>query len=188
MTDTSAPATAPFITYEYQTVPVDRAKESLYSDVYRGFGWAPDGQVPTSRPGAVQLKFKRDRRIAGRSVLAELQRRAENALRSIDALERSKTVAPTIVSLLIGLVGVAFLAGSVFSLEGSFVAASVVLGAIGLAICVPPYFVYDRMRRAKAARVAPLIDREYETVYDTAEQAGRLLAQPSQAAPVPPAS
>ncbi len=175
MTDTSAPVTKAFVTYEYQTVQVDPTKESLYSDVYRNFGWASDGRAPTRRSGSVQLKFKRDRRIAGRSVLTELQRRCETALRSIDALERSRTVMATIVSILIGLVGVAFLAGSVFSLEASSVALSIVLGAVGLAICVPPYFVFSRLRRVKDARVSPQIDREYDVVYDTSEQAARLL-------------
>jgi len=160
------------VSYEYTTVRVEQDKESLYREVYEGFGWVFDGYVPPARRGKpVTLELKRDRRIRNRAVVAELQRTAEEALASIERLERSKTAKATIVACSAGLAGAAFFAGSVFSLNAGFILLFLYLGFHGVLLWAAPHFLYKRFRKRKAAKVAPLIDREYEVLHETAERA-----------------
>jgi hypothetical protein len=118
---------------------------------------------------AVTLELKRDRRIRNRPVVAELQRTAEEALASIERLERSKTA--TAVAYSVGLAGAAFFAGAVFSLNAGLVPLFLFLGFHGLLFWAAPYFLHTRLRNRRTAKVAPLIDREYEVLHATAERA-----------------
>lgn len=177
MSESETTTDATFVAYEYTAVPVKREMESLYRDCYRSFGWTMEGYVPSVAPtGTVTLRLKRDRKIRARAVLAELQRTCENALTSIDSLERSKTSTATARAIVVGIIGCAFLAGSIFSFDAGLIPLFVVLGALGLVGWTLPYFVHNAVRAKKTAQVAPMIDREYDIVYETCEQANGLLA------------
>ena len=169
--------TTDFVAYEYSTIRVDREMEPLYKDSYRNFGWTVE-PYGTNLPNTntVTLKLKRDRRIKNRPMVLELQRRCENALTAISHMERSKTSVATSVALVLGVVGAAFLAGSVFALNFGSLWLSVPLGAIGLIGWVAGYFSHGRVKANKTAELAPLIDRQYDVVYETGEQASRLLS------------
>lgn len=95
---------------------------------------------------------------------------------TIAALERSKTSAALGLSIGIGIVGSAFLAGSVFSIDAGLVPLSIVLGAVGLLGWLAGYLVHGRVRATRTARVIPLIEAQYDVVYRSGEQAGSLLA------------
>jgi len=165
-----------FVPYEYTTVRTDRDLEALHRDTYRNFGWETDGYGPTvPHVGAVELKLKRDRRIANRPQVLELQRSAEKALDSIRSLERSKSTAAVSVAIAIGIVGCAFLAGSIFTLNASLVPLSIVLGAIGLLAWLVGYLAHGRVAAARTTKVDPLIDHQYQILHDTGERANALL-------------
>ena len=76
----------------------------------------------------------------------------------------------------IGLVGCAFLAGSVFALEADLLILSIPLGAIGLVCWLGGYLAHGRVQAQRTARVSPLIDQQYNVVYDSGEQASHLLS------------
>lgn len=165
-------------TYEYRTVAAPADRVALTRDTYAAFGWTTDGAPTTGSPlGRTTLSLKRDRHIKNRSMINELQRKAESALDEIDRLERSKTQKAMIVALAIGLVGTAFLAGSVFSYLAALWIPFVLLGALGLAGWAAPYIMYRRIESSQSRRVAPLIDQRYDTIYDASEQAQRLAVQ-----------
>jgi hypothetical protein len=174
---TPAAAAGDFVAYEYLTVRADRDLEPLYRDAYASFGWVVEGYA-SNVPGTpgVALKLKRDRRIKNRPMVLELQRRCEHALASIASLERSKSSTAMAVSLGTGILGSAFLAGSVFSLEADMTALSIVLGAIGLIGWVVGYLAHGRVKTRRTEQVAPLIDQQYDVVYETGEQAAHLLS------------
>ncbi|WP_028709043.1 hypothetical protein [Propionicicella superfundia] len=173
MTDT----TTDFVAYEYLTVQADRQLELLYKDTYRNFGWTVEGYgVGVPNVSTVTLKLKRDRRIPNRTAVLELQRTAEHALATIARLERSTSTAPMAAAITLGLVGSAFLAGSVFAITANLWVLGIPLGIVGLAGWAAGYFAHGKVKENKTAQVTPLIDREYETVYETGERAGRLLA------------
>lgn len=166
-----------FVAYEYTTARVRREHENLHRDVYGCFGWQVETQPGVVSPtGTVTLRLKRDRAVANRTVLAELQRRCLTALGAIEDLERSRTSGPTGVALAIGLVGSGFLAGSVFSFEASLWVPFVLCGVLGLTGWALAYPVYSSRRARRAAEVAPLIEKEYDTISTACEQAAGLLS------------
>ncbi|MFT3860277.1 hypothetical protein [Micropruina sp.] len=170
-------STTDFVAYEYLTIQPSRELEPLYKDTYRNFGWIVEGYGTTiPNLSTVSLKLKRDRRIANRASVMELQREAEHALAAIAGLERSKDTAATLAALGFGIIGSGFLAGSIFAITANLWALGIPLGVIGLAGWAAGYFAHGKVRANKTAHVTPLIDREYDTVYRAGEQAGRLLA------------
>ncbi len=176
MSETSNPTSADRVTYEYTTIRAMRDLESLYQDTYRNFGWIVDGygsSLPNT--GAVILKLKRPRRIKNRPQVVELQRKAERALTEIAALEKSKGTAAFAKSVTIGIIGSAFLAGSVFAIEADNWGLSIPLGVIGLIGWLAGYLAYGRVKARRIATVTPLIDHQYDIVYEAAEQAAHLL-------------
>lgn len=173
-------ATAPdqeFVAYEYATAQVDRDLEPVYRDAYASFGWVVEGTGPSSlNTRTVTLNLKRDRRLKGQPAMVELQNSCEAALAEIVRLERSKSAASLTSSLSVGLVGTAAMAGSVFALNADATWLSIVLGAVGLIGWVLGFLTHGYVARRKAAQIAPLIDHAYSVVYDTCEQASRLLS------------
>ena len=122
-----------FTPYEYRTLQVAPEQEPLYKDTFANFGWIVEKET-AGRPGTttMALQVKRDRRLPNRQVINELQRQAEDALGTIRDLERSRSAAAITVAVALGIVGSAFLAGSVFALTAGLVILSVPRGALGL--------------------------------------------------------
>lgn len=171
-----------FVAYEYLTVQADRDLEALYKDTYRSFGWMIErtsGGVlggGTPNPSQVTIKLKRDRRICNRQLINELQRKAENALDAIRDLEASRTSIALATAIGFGIAGSAFLAGSVFAIQADLWLLSIPLGAVGLLGWLAGWLVHGKVKARKTVQTAPLIDQQYEIVYDAADQAARLLA------------
>jgi hypothetical protein len=166
-----------FTAYEYLTIQVDRELEPLYKDTYRNFGWIIEGYGSAlPNPSTVTIKLKRDRRFSNRQAVLEQQRKAENALASITSLEHSKQNSAVIAAISGGIIGSAFLAGSVFAITAEMWLLGVPLGLVGLVGRAAGWFAYGRVKAKQTAKVNPLIDREYETVYAAGEQAAQLMA------------
>jgi len=165
-----------FIAYEYFSTPVKQDMETVYIDCYKNFGWILESSVLNiANINSINLKFKRDRRIKNKTELSELQRKCENALIAIQHLERSKTSSATIAALIIGVLGTAFLVGAVFSFLAKQIPLFVLLGVAGLIGCTLSYFTSIKVQEKKTLEVAPLIDQQYEIIYDTCEEASKLL-------------
>ena len=164
-----------FVAYEYTTVNVKGSMASLYSDCYKNFGWTADGGGTYTAFGTA-IKFKRDRRIKNRAEVCELQRRCENALTAIEKLEASRNSRATSVSMAVGLVGTAFMAGSVFAVLAQNIALCVILAIPAFAGWGLGYLLYGRVKKSRAAYIAPQIDKQYEIIYEACEKASKLLA------------
>jgi len=167
-----------FIGYEYKEVLADSEKASMFLDGYTNFGWTPDENIQTSRVlGRVMIKLKRDRKIINRAELTRLQRHFEACMNEIDGLEASKTQPATIWALAAGIVGTAFLAGSVFAVTAAppMIALCIILGVPGLVGWALPYFIFKKMVRNRAKKVAPLIEQKYDEIYEICEKGSKLL-------------
>lgn len=178
--------TSGFTAYEYASVRAPRDLESLYQDTYRGFGWTVESTeladpirplplTPAIQPTTITLKLKRDRNIRNRQMVQTLQRKAEVSLSTIARLEKSKTSRAIALAVSIGVVGAGFLAGSIFLMNGGLLALSIVLGVIGLIGWAGGFLAYLGVKARRTATVIPLIDREFDALYETADQAARLL-------------
>ncbi|WEO76578.1 hypothetical protein BJQ94_14580 [Cryobacterium sp. SO2] len=176
MNDT-APGDSHFVAYEYRTIRVPVGRESLFSDSFGNFGWLLES-TGTSLPGTptVTLAFKRDRGIKNRVLVTELQSRSEAALTTITALERSSTRAALMISLTAGILGCAFLAGSVFTLQAGLLLVSIPLGVIGLAGWLAGFLSHSRVLAHRTRHAAPLIEEQYTLLALSGEQASHLLS------------
>jgi hypothetical protein len=167
-----------FVAYEYKSITAARGLESIYIDGFQNFGWEPDGSTPffSSRGRAsVMLKFKRERNIKNKGDLARLERQFEDGIQEIETLEKSKTSIAFIAAITVGIVGAAFMAGSVFAYLAGMLPLMVILTIPGFLGWIFPYFCYTGVKAKQVQKVSPLIDAQYDTVYDLCEKAHTFL-------------
>lgn len=164
-----------FIGYEYKDITVSREMESVYEDGYANFGWTLEG-TSAQGAGSVTIKLKRDRKIRNKAELGRLQRQFEACAGQIESLERSKSSSAMIAAFSIGLVGTAFMAGSVFSYLVGMLPLCVLLAIPAFIGWILPYFCFLNIQRDRTDKVAPLIDQKYDEIYEVCEKAHVLLS------------
>ena len=165
-----------FVGYEYQDISVKRSMAAVYVDGYENFGWQLDGTA--EQPGKVEtvaMKFKRDRKIRNKAELTRLQRNFDACVSEILSLESSKYIKASAIAYAIGIVGTAFMAGSVFSITADQLIPCIILAIPAFTGWILPYFLYQGIRKKKTAQVAPLIDQKYDEIYAVCKKANDLL-------------
>ena len=165
-----------FVAYEYKDVNIRRGMETLYTDAYPSFGWKLDATGPALGLTTVNLKFKRNRRVQNKAELTRLQREFEGKAHEIEKLEESKAIAPSVIAYAVGIVGAAFTTGAVFAGLANSIVLCIVLAIPALVGWVVPYFAFNRVKKNKEEKVAPMIDRQYDAIYEVCKQGSRLLA------------
>lgn len=158
---------------EYLDVDVSENLIAICSDCYRALGWTI---VNTKNGiGTVTMKLQRDRKIKNRVALYELQRKCEEAFKSIEHLERSKTKSAMAISIGIGIIGTIFMAGSVFAYLAGMIPLSVMLAIPGFTEWMLPYFLYKKIEKQSISEATPIIDENYDVIYRSCEKASNLL-------------
>lgn len=166
-----------YIGYDYKTVITDSDNASMYIDCYRNFGWQPDESAGASHFGlSVTLKFKRDRKITNKAELTRLQNHFEACMDEIKKLESSKTQAATAISIAVGLIGTAFIAGSTFAVthEPPMILLCILLAIPGFIGWGLPYFLFKYFNVKRAEEVKPLIELKYDEIHEICEKGSRL--------------
>lgn len=162
-----------FIMNEYIDVNVNQNLVQLCSNCYKELGWEV---INTSiRMDSVTMKMQRDRKIKNRAALCDLQRKCEEALTSIEKLERTKTAKAMGMSLGIGIVGTAFMAVSVFAYLASMIPLSIILAIPAFVGWALPYFFYKKICNETNTKVNVMVDHNYDVIYDVCEKASHLL-------------
>ena len=167
-----------FVGYEYQDVTAKRNMAAMYADGYENFGWqleSSDGHL--GAVDTVTLKFKRDRKIRNKAELSRLQRNFDACVREIETLESSKYIKASIAAYIIGILGTAFMAGSVFAVTANMIVPCIILAIPAFIGWVLPYFIYKKILKAKTGKVTPLINQKYDEMYTVCEKANGLLDQ-----------
>ena len=172
-----------FVTYDYTTIIVRKNLEPIYIDVYESFGWELiDNEVNSINSiMSSKLSFKRDRKINNKNALIKLQNTIDNNFSNIAKLESSKYLSASIKAYSIGVLACVFLALSVFMITGMLALGSltfplqIVLGAIGVILCIPPYFVYRNTVALKTEQIQPQINEEYDKISEKCEEANLLI-------------
>ena len=155
----------PYVGYEYKKITVAEENASWYLDCYESFGWEQDDNAPPISGGhMVTLSLKRDRKIINKAELTRLQRNLEACVAEISHLERSRQSAATMWALIVGVIGTAFMAGSVFA-----VAIPAFIGWI------TPYFLYRSIEARHTAKIQPMIEAKQEEIYELCEKGHNLL-------------
>ena len=109
--------------------------------------------------------------------LTRLQRNFESCIDQIISLEHSKKTTATAVALIIGIIGTAFMAGSVFAITAQppYFILSILLAIPGFIGWIIPYFLYRHIAKQKEESVAPLIDAKLDEIYEICEKGNHLL-------------
>jgi hypothetical protein len=168
-----------FIGYEYKEVITDQDKTSMYIDCYMNFGWDLDEKIqPFNHMGKVTIKLKRDRKILNKTELTRLQRHFEACMSEIETIEKSKTSLATMWALIIGIMGTAFMAGSVFAITSDRprILLSIILSIPAFIGWLLPIFVYKELVGKRAKKIEPLIEEKYEEIYRICEKGNKLLS------------
>ena len=167
-----------FVGYEYKEVIAGRDKASLYLDGYMNFGWNLDGNIqPSIIGGRLYIKLKRDRKILNKPELTRLQRHFEACLNEIETMEKSKSQPGTIWSLIIGIIGTAFMAGSVFAVvaDPPQIILCIILGIPAIIGWALPNFIYKKLLRKQIEKITPLVEEKFDEIYQICEKGSNLL-------------
>lgn len=167
-----------YISYEYKELKVEDEQASFYLDCYENFGWQQDEKFPPKTAGGTTvIKLKRSRKIVNKVELTRLQRHFEADVQDIAALEKSKSSKAMSLALTIGVIGTAFMAGSVFAVtaEPPVIWLCVLLAIPAFAGWILPYFVYKKVLDDTAKKVTPYIDEKYDEIYEICEKGHSLL-------------
>lgn len=167
-----------FVGYEYKEIATTREMEGVYTDGYLSFGWKLDGITPSAIGfSTVDLKFKRDRKIRNKAELSRLQRQFDAGIAEIGRLERSKTSSAFITAMTVGLIGTAFLAGATFAfIYAEMIWLMIILAIPGFIGWALPYMLYKKTIAKKTSAVVPLIEQQYDAIYEVCEKGHALLA------------
>ena len=173
-----------FVGYEYKELLTEDSRYSFLLDGYENFGWELDENLPENRVGRNPvsqqkkvLRLKRNRKIANKMELTRLERNFEACVNEIDKLEKEKTSIATVYALVLGMIGTAFMAGSVFAVTAqppNYILC-IILAVPGFLGWIFPYFLYKKVVGKQTDRVVPLIEEKYDEIYEICEKGNKLL-------------
>lgn len=168
--------------YDYKEIVVENSKMSQYIDGYNSFGWDFDDNQnfdKVNEYGKIKVRLKRDRKIMNKVELTRLERHFESCMNQIGQLEKSKTTQATAAALSIGIIGTAFMAGSVFAIvnDPPLIWLCILLAIPACLGWISPYFVYLRIRRRRMGIVEPFIEEKYDEMYEICEKGCHLLGK-----------
>ena len=165
-----------FVGYEYKSITVKQAMESVCADSYSSFGWElEDTATPLAGAPMISMRFKRDRKIRNKAELTRLQRQFDAMANEIVSLENSKVIGASTIAYIIGVLGTAFMAGSVFAYLGDMIVLSIILAIPAFIGWIIPYFCYIRICKKKSNDIDPIIEQKYDALYEVCEKASSLL-------------
>lgn len=161
-----------YVAYEYKEIEAKGERGSLLLDCYQSLGWEAEKETASGR-----IMLRRSRKIMNKAELTRLQRNLEACVVEIDALQSSKTSKASITSLVIGLVGTAFMAGSVFAVTAAppVIWLCVLLAVPGFALWALAPISYPRMVAKRTTVVNKLIKQKYDEIYEICEKGSKLL-------------
>lgn len=173
-----------FVGYEYKEILTENNRFSFLLDGYENFGWELDESMSgnregrnLTRPQKVVLRLKRNRKIINKVELTRLERNFEACVNEIDKLEKAKTSAATVYALCLGVIGMAFMAGSVFAVTAQppHYILSTILAVPGFLGWIFPYFLYRKIVGKQTEKMTPLIETKYDEIYEICEKGSKLL-------------
>lgn len=173
----------PFVGYEYKEVLANRTHVDFLMDGYENFGWEVLGYQEEQKPDysphqpKVQIRMRRNRKIANKMELTRLQRHFEACVGEIEALERKKTFLALVYALTVGIIGTACMAGAVFAVasEPPKVLMCIVLAIPAFLGWIFPYFIYTKTVARQTKKINPLIEIKYDEIYEICEKGNKLL-------------
>jgi predicted Co/Zn/Cd cation transporter (cation efflux family) len=95
----------------------------------------------------------------------------------IERLVQSKTSSASTTALIVGFIGTALMAGATFAfIFAEMIPLMIALAVPGFICWFIPYQIYKKIRAKRNAKVTPLIEQQYDAIYEVCEKAHGLLA------------
>ena len=164
-----------FMGYEYKNVTVKHEIADIYIDCFPYFGWILERKMSTLNwIKSITLKFKRDRKIINKIELTRLQREFESRIREIDKLTTSMNVNAVTMACIVGIIGTAFMAGATFAFLADMILLCIILAVPAFIGWIIPYFCYVKILEKKTKKNEPLIEQQYDLMYEACEKANML--------------
>lgn len=173
-----------FVGYEYKEIVTDNSRLSFLLDGYESFGWEEDGRLSenaaagkTTLQQRTVLRMKRNRKLVNKVELTRLERNFEACVDEIGKLEKAKTSAATMCALIAGIIGTAFMAGSVFAVTAQppYYILCILLAVPGFLGWIFPYFLYKKIAGKQTEKIMPLIEAKYDEIYEICEKGNKLI-------------
>lgn len=167
-----------FIGYEYYDITVPKTTASVYIDGYTNFGWSLDHTREIGNfigRNRAFIKFKRNRHLSNRTRITKLQRQFDIKAAEIEHLEKSKKTNASIVAYIVGIIGTALMAGSMFTYMENMVIPMIILAVPGFICWLGTYSIYQVFKQRQTVKKDPIIDNIYENLYEIANQAYEIM-------------
>ncbi len=166
-----------FVSWDYKEIVVERAQLSQYLDGYACFGWQAGREAADAGSGQIRLSLRRDRHILNKTELTRLERQFEACMDAIRTLTASIHSRATMASLMVALLGTAFMAGATFAITANqpMIFLCVLLAIPGFIGWGAAHFVYKRVLKLRAERVEPLIEGKRDEIEEVCLKGTRLL-------------
>ena len=109
--------------------------------------------------------------------LTRLQRNFEFCIKEIDQLAKLKTSVAIMYAIIVGMIGTAFMAGSVFAITATqpMIGLCIILAIPAIVGWILPYYIYKIVVRKRTEKVSPLIEEKQDEVYEICEKGSKLL-------------
>lgn len=164
-----------FIGYEYQERLVKKKYEPIYMDAYPNFGWSIEKYSESKQaPGKVMLYMKRNRDLINRAEIKRLENKFEASMNEIIKSDNHNQLLPTMQACVVGIVGTASMAGSVFANNAGLLFLMIFLGIIGFIGWILPYFIYKSQYRKQKEKGQSFIESKYDAIYSVTKRAHEL--------------
>jgi hypothetical protein len=168
-----------YVGYNYKTIYVPSSKASMMLDYYQNFGWelASDFYTQDYDTPPIKITLKQDKKLINRMEITRLQNHFESCMEEIKNLENSIDSLAVAVSIAVGIIGAAFIAGAVLTIlnNPSHHFLIILFSLIGITIAILPIFIYKRLYLEKAKTITPLIEEKYNEVDKICEKAYKLI-------------
>lgn len=161
-----------YVAYEYKEIEAKGERAALLMDCYQSLGWEAETETASGK-----IMLRRSRKIMNKMELTRLQRNIEACVAEIDALQKEKTAKASIVSLGLGLLGTAFMAGSVFAVTATppVIWLCILLAVPAFTLWALAPILYPRMVAKRTKIVNELIEQKYDEIYLICEKGSKLL-------------
>lgn len=176
------------VTYEYLSLNIQNDFEPMYTDFYESLGWIPldtgkrDYYINSNpKKNLVNIKFKRNRKIQNKEKLNDLQKQMEEIFAYIEKIEMKPHTKGTFWSMLVGIIGLGFMALSLnFSTgENMQIILTIIFSLLTILSWSIPPFLYKKIVADETEKLKIEIDKEHEKIYDICEKGKDILIKNS---------
>lgn len=162
-----------FIAYEYKEVSISKSKAPMFLDLVENYGW--EVVTKTNKLNKLAFSLKRCYNGENKETLTVLENDFFSIFEKIEKINTEKKDTGIGVSLGVGLLGTACMAGATFSFLSSLIVPMVVLAVPGFVMWGLAPFLNKKINAKKELLARKQIEELTNKLYEISKQAFELL-------------